>query len=80
MIRKMLLWVSAKVLRVAHSSGLSKNERIVVGGYKYPVAEFMGYSDAKIISILASAGAAPEQIQLTFDWLETLGRVPNEST
>lgn len=40
-----------------------KKETFTVGGYSYPVAEFIKYSQEKQIDILARAGATPEDIQ-----------------
>jgi hypothetical protein len=37
-------------------------ETFTVGGYSYPVADFIGYSQEKQIDILTRAGATPEDI------------------
>jgi hypothetical protein len=38
-------------------------EFFVVGGHRYPVAEFIKYSQEKQIDILTRAGATPKDIQ-----------------
>lgn len=60
----------------ARRSGLTTNEKIVVGGLKYPVHEFFGYSDEKISDILRQAGSSEEQIGLSFKAFEAMGRKP----
>ena len=74
MIKKLVVKLAGATAKALHGIRLTKNETINVGGYKYPVAEFMGYSDSKITSILKAAGADSEQIRLTFEWLESMGR------
>jgi hypothetical protein len=60
----------------ARRSGLTKDEKIVVGGLKYPADEFLGYSDQKIADILRQAGGTEEQVRLSFKSLEAMGRTP----
>ncbi len=73
MIKKLVVKFAGAIGKALHRNGL-KDEAVSVGGYKYPMAEFMGYSDSKITSILKAVGADAEQIRLTFEWLESMGR------
>jgi hypothetical protein len=74
MLKNLILKVHGATMKAIHNIGLSKNETVNIGGYKYPIDEFMGYSDEKITSILESAGADAEQIKQTFAWLSGMGR------
>ena len=58
--------VVAKSVKLLHSEGLTRNEVINCGGYRYPIAEFLGFSDQKISDILRSAGASPSNIAAAF--------------
>lgn len=73
-IKQLALYSHGRVTNLAHSLGLTTGEKIVIGGYRYPVADFMGFSDKKITDLLSAAGADSEQVELTFVWLEGLGR------
>ena len=70
------LWnkLVAKLAKWLHSIGLTKNEAINVGGYRYPIAEFLGFSDEKITEILKKPGLTPPEIQFTFGQIEKLRR------
>ena len=72
MLRLLRTWLAAKAIRRAHNMGFIKDETINVGGYKYPLADFLGYSDEKVKSILTSVGATEDEINETFLFLETL--------
>jgi len=58
--------VVAKSVKWMHSEGLTRNEVINCGGYRYPIAEFLGFSDQKISDILKSAGASQPDIDAAF--------------
>jgi hypothetical protein len=49
-----------------HVNGATKNEVINVGGYRYPIAEFLSFSDEKITDILISAGVGPSDVETVF--------------
>jgi hypothetical protein len=75
MFKVVVASMAGSLAKMARQSGLSKNEKIVVGGYKYPVDEFLGYSDEKIRSIIEGVpGCTEEQVQLTFTALKSMGR------
>jgi hypothetical protein len=74
MLKRLLMQGIGAALKEIHGMGLSENEIVNVGGDRYPIAEFMGFSDQKITSILELAGATPAQIEQTFAWLRGMGR------
>ena len=78
MMKSQILKLHGAALKVLRGCGLTKNETINVGGLKYPVDEFLGYSDEKITDILQSAGATSEQVAQTFAWLAGLGSTIRE--
>lgn len=56
----------AKLMKLLHTSSLTKNEVFNIGGYRYPVAEFLSFSDEKILDILKNAGGSDAQIEAAF--------------
>ena len=61
MFRLIKTWLESKIKPV-----------ICLGGYEYPIDEFLGYSDEQVKSLLISAGSTQEQADKTVIFLETL--------
>ena len=61
MFRLLRTWLESKIKPV-----------ICLGGYEYPIDEFLGYSDEQVKSLLISAGATQEHADKTVIFLETL--------
>jgi hypothetical protein len=64
----------AKLVKWLHNEGLTKNEVMNVGGYRYPVAEFLAFSDDKITDILRQSGATEEQVDAAFVGINEMRR------
>lgn len=64
----------AKSVKWLHTNGVTKNEVINCGGYRYPIVEFLSFSDEKITDILKNAGATPSDIETTFVAINELRR------
>lgn len=56
----------AKLVKWLHVNGITKNEVINVNGDRYPIAQFLGFSDEKILDILKTAGVPDDCIEAAF--------------
>jgi hypothetical protein len=71
-VKELVVKTIAGFAKFVSAIGLSKNECINIGGYRYPIAEITSYSDQKLDAVLKSHGLTEEQQKLAKGFIRGL--------